>query len=58
MKLIVGLGNPGDIYADSRHNIGFSVVEALAKDYKIVLKKDKNTFSLNGKGRIVGQNVI
>ncbi|MBP6091339.1 MAG: aminoacyl-tRNA hydrolase [Crocinitomicaceae bacterium] len=31
--LIIGLGNPGDKYAETRHNIGFKVVEALAKEY-------------------------
>ena len=30
--LIVGLGNIGDEYRDTRHNIGFNVVDALAKD--------------------------
>lgn len=58
MKLIIGLGNPGKRYADSRHNIGFSVVKALAKVYKISLKKDSITSSLSGKGKTKDQNVI
>lgn len=58
MKLIAGLGNPGRFYTDSRHNIGFSVIKALGKSYKILLKKDSHTFSLSGKGSVDNQAVI
>jgi len=58
MKLIVGLGNPGTTYIDSRHNIGFSIVKALARDYRVTLKNDSGTFSLSRKVKIEGQNAI
>jgi len=58
VKLIVGLGNPGDIYSDSRHNIGFSVVKALAKTHKISLKKERWLHALSAKSKICGQDVV
>lgn len=35
MKLIVGLGNPGPEYVGSRHNVGFAMVDGIAKQFSI-----------------------
>lgn len=39
--LIVGLGNPGRDYLGTRHNVGFGVIDLLAKKYDINMKKEK-----------------
>ncbi|MEW6101981.1 MAG: aminoacyl-tRNA hydrolase [Candidatus Omnitrophota bacterium] len=58
MTLIVGLGNPGKIYENSRHNIGFAVIKELAKKYKIPLKKENRIIALSGRGNIEGKSVL
>lgn len=58
MKLIVGLGNPGDAYKDSRHNIGFSIIKAFCQAHKAALKREIGTFSLGARVKIGGHGVI
>ena len=41
MKLIVGLGNPEKDYSKTRHNMGFNVLNLLAKEYDIDISRTK-----------------
>lgn len=57
MKLIVGLGNPGVEYEKTRHNVGWQVVEAFARKFRIdVARHEKN--ALTGTGRVAGGSVM
>lgn len=57
MKLIVGLGNPERDYAETRHNMGFNVINLLAKEYDIDISRTKFE-ALFGSGIIEGEKVI
>lgn len=57
IKLIVGLGNPSQQYAPTRHNAGFWFVERIAKDFNIPLTMDKKFHGLVGRGQIHGVDV-
>ena len=41
MKLIAGLGNPGSKYDDTRHNVGFRVVDAFAERFDATVRREK-----------------
>ncbi len=41
MKLIIGLGNPGKEYKNTRHNIGFDVIDEYLKKYNLEVNKSK-----------------
>lgn len=56
-KLIVGLGNPGDQYAGTRHNVGFWCIDRLAKTYSIDVT-DRGRHAIIGEGQILGFDVV
>ncbi len=57
MYIIAGLGNPGKEYGNTRHNVGYDVIDALAEKYNISVLELKHK-ALLGKGNIEGQKVI
>lgn len=57
LRLVVGLGNPGDAYRETRHNAGFKIVEALSRRFAVAI--DKRKFQARfGRGLIEGVEVV
>ena len=57
MKLIIGLGNPGFRYRNTRHNIGFLTIKEISRRFAIPVKKRRHK-GLLGKGVFEGEKVI
>ncbi len=55
IKLLVGLGNPGNEYQETRHNAGFWWLEALAAKHRLTLSADKTYKGLVARGSASGQ---
>jgi PTH1 family peptidyl-tRNA hydrolase len=56
VKVVAGLGNPGEEHRDSRHNAGYLVVAGLAAEFGIELRAGRGDF-VSGVGRIAGVEV-
>ena len=57
IKLIVGLGNPGDKYTDTRHNAGEWLIERLARRFNVSLNLESKFFGKTARTLVNGKEV-
>jgi len=57
IKLLVGLGNPGSEYEDTRHNAGFWWIDAVARELKLSLVPERSYHGLMARTTVNGQTV-
>jgi len=57
VKLVIGLGNPGEVYRFTRHNIGYVIIDHLAQQFSIDLRGQHPNL-LTGRGAINGHEII
>ncbi|KLJ72068.1 peptidyl-tRNA hydrolase [Streptococcus agalactiae] len=57
VKMIVGLGNPGSKYNDTKHNIGFMTIDRIVKNLDVNFTEDKNFKAEIGSDFINGEKI-
>lgn len=57
MFCLVGLGNPGSEYAETRHNVGFHAIDLLAQRHDITVSRHRHR-ALFGRGQVAGQDCL
>jgi PTH1 family peptidyl-tRNA hydrolase len=58
IRLIVGLGNPGQEYETTRHNAGFQWLDELARSQKLSFRSETKFHGLTARGQLHGQEVF
>ena len=58
MKLIIGLGNPGREYGNTRHNVGFEVLDELVRRTEVTLRRSWTVPAWTGKAEVEGEGVL
>src|SRR5215470_8713103 len=58
MWLIVGLGNPGEDYSETYHNVGFRILDQIAETQQVRIKERCGPALISGKMTLGGQSAV